>query len=65
MVPRMPGCRKRTGWKFLCRGSAVLEGGISMIPERMKAVVLSEPTRAEAVCLTEVPVRKSGQAGCL
>lgn len=27
-----------------------------MIPERMKAVVLSEPTRAEAVCLTEVPV---------
>ena len=36
-----------------------------MIPERMKAVVLSEPTRAEAVCLTEVPVRKSGRAGCL
>ena len=34
----------------------MLEGGISMIPERMKAVVLSEPTRAEAVCLTEVPV---------
>lgn len=27
-----------------------------MIPERMKAVVLSEPTKAEAVCLTEVPV---------
>ena len=27
-----------------------------MIPERMKAVVLSEPTKAEAVCMTEVPV---------
>ena len=27
-----------------------------MIPGKMKAVVLREPARAEAVCLTEVPV---------
>lgn len=34
----------------------MLEGGDSMIPKTMKAVVLTGPMQAEDVCLSDVPV---------